>query len=159
MPRKIAAPKETKASKKDASKPIKKEPKSKGKKTEVDKDVADSKQSVHYILILDDSYSMQGKQWKDLQSATDEFLKTLVNSKQASSTKVSCVIYNSNARVAFEDEKPTLSLINKVKFQGGGTNYSDAMESTKKICDKHAGGSDKLVFYFMSDGHASCPHS
>ena len=84
MPKRIGTTRPTNASKKDASKPIKKEAKVNGKKKVIDQDVVDSKQTVHYILMLDDSYSMDGREWKDLQAATNEFLTTLANSRQAS---------------------------------------------------------------------------
>jgi hypothetical protein len=65
--------------------------------------------------------------WADLREAADAFLKALVNSREANSCKVSCVIYNCDSRIAFEGEKPTLDLIKKIQFVGGGTNYGPAI--------------------------------
>lgn len=155
MPKKIAPAKKVNVGKSAASQPIKKEAKSNGKKKGIDEAVENGKSAVHYILILDDSYSMEGKPWKDLQAATNEYLKALVSSREAATSKVSCVIYNSDSRIVFENEKPTYGLINKVKFEGGATYYGPALKHAKQICDKYAKECDKFVFYFMSDG---CPH-
>ena len=154
MPKQIGQSSEPKVDKKNASRAIKKEPKGRGRKSVVDQAVLGSKVAVHYILILDDSYSMEGRSWNDLKNATDAFLRALVDSREASSCKVSCVIYNCNSRIAFEDERPTLGLINRIKFQGGGTQYAPAIGLAQQICNRTAETSEKFVFYFMSDG---CP--
>lgn len=67
MPRKIGQSNAAKAEKMKASKGIKKEPKNKNRKNVIDQQVKGNKQSVHYILILDNSFSMDGKPWEDLR--------------------------------------------------------------------------------------------
>ena len=114
MPRKFAEKKQAKDVKKEASKPIKKDAKSKGRKNVIDEAVLDKKNVVHYILILDDSSSMWGQPWTELRAATDEYLKALVNSREANSSRVSCIIYNTTSRIVFQDEAPSASLINKI---------------------------------------------
>ena len=106
MTKKIARSKATLVAKKDESKSIKKSAKAVGKKAAIDKAVADGKEVVHYILILDDSGSMSGKPWNDLKSASKDFITTLKSSKEASSSLISCVIYNSSARTVFSEERP-----------------------------------------------------
>lgn len=70
----------------------------------------------HYILMLDDSGSMTGKPWSDLQKACQAFLSEIVKSPDAANTKISCIIYNSYARTVFEDESPSDNLIKKIQF-------------------------------------------
>ena len=154
MPKRAGQSSEPKVARKNASKAIKKEPKGRGRKAVVDQAVLGGKAAVHYILILDDSYSMEGRAWADLRNASDAFLQALVNSREADSCKVSCVIYNSDARIAFEGERPSLGLIDKIRFQGGGTAYAPAIGLAQSICGRAAENSEKFVFYFMSDG---CP--
>lgn len=69
------------------------------RKGQVDKNVATSS-AIHYIFMLDDSGSMSGKPWNDLKNATKEFLDKLTQTKNPGD-KISCVIYNSYAKVAF----------------------------------------------------------
>ena len=152
MPRKIGQASEPKAQKMKASKPIRKEPKVNNRQNVIDQQVLGSKSAVHYILILDNSYSMEGKPWGDLRKATEEFLRALANSREANSCKVSCVIYDDQSKIAFEDEKPCLGLIDRIQFEGGFTQYGPAMRHAFQICERTATKSDKLVFYFMSDG-------
>ena len=102
--------------------------------------------------MLDDSGSMCGSPWKSLQQATNAFLTSLAGSKAAASSKVSCIIYNCNARVAFENESPSLKLQDKIKYVGGSTNYCAALTTAIRICGNTQNQSEKLVFYFMSDG-------
>ena len=60
MPKQIVKSDKVQVPKKDTSKQIKKETKSKGRKDVIDQSVVDDKERVHYILMLDDSGSMSG---------------------------------------------------------------------------------------------------
>ena len=62
MPKRLSKKTEEAVPKKSDSKPIKKSQKA-VKKEEVDKAVLANKDTVHYILILDDSGSMGGSGW------------------------------------------------------------------------------------------------
>ena len=99
---------------KGASKAIKKEAKVDKRKQVVKDGVKEAKGRVHYILILDDSGSMTGSPWKDLKTATGEFLKTLGSSSSAKTAKVSCVIYNHTSRIVFKDQVPGSGLQSKI---------------------------------------------
>ena len=107
MPKQIAKPNiadnRDDFEKSDSSKQIKKESKSEARKEIIDQAVVDGKQKTHYILMLDDSYSMEFKPFQDLQTAVRNFLSTLTNSREASTSKVSCIIYNDRARTVFEN--------------------------------------------------------
>lgn len=109
--------------KKAASKTIKKQAKAAGRKAAVDKAVISNKERVHYILMLDDSGSMSGKPWQDLSSATRAFMQSLSGSREALSSRVSCIVYNSQSRIAFQEQVPSMKLLSKIKYQSGGTRY------------------------------------
>lgn len=116
MPKKVAKKDTPKSDKKEASKPIKKSEKDSksAKKAGVDKAVkANSLDAAHYILILDDSGSMAGKPWADLESASSDFLKSLSSSKK-DGDKISCIIYNTVSKVVFENQVPDSKLSNKI---------------------------------------------
>ena len=102
--------------KSNASKQIKKEAKNEARKDVIDKAVVDKKDTVHYILLLDDSGSMSGKPWTDLRSASVDFLTTLANSREASSSRMSCVIYNSYSRIVFQNQVPSTKLVNQIQY-------------------------------------------
>jgi uncharacterized protein with von Willebrand factor type A (vWA) domain len=41
--------------------------------------------------------------------------------------------------------------------QGGGTNFSNPLESANEICKNTHSDFDEIIFYFMSDGHSGFP--
>lgn len=116
MPRKYTKKQDKAVPVKSESKPIKKEQKCEEKKKALEDAVLANKDLTHYILILDDSGSMCGTPWNQLKSATDDFLNALANSREANSSRVSCVIYNHSSRIVFENEVPSISLQNKIQF-------------------------------------------
>ena len=152
MPRKYTKKQDQSVALKSESKAIKKEQKGEERKKAVEDAVLANKDVTHYVLILDDSYSMNGTPWNQLKSATDEFLKALSNSREANSSKVSCVIYNDKSRIAFENEAPSLSLQHKIQYKGGLTEYAPALRDAGSICSRYSDQCSKIVFYFMSDG-------
>ena len=120
MPRKIVAKADsTNVENKRITRGIKKDCKSTGKKEVIDKAVIGNKGKTHYILMLDDSGSMAGRPFRELQAAVSEFLTTLSNSKEAKSSKISCIMYNSVSRIVFQNKKPTTNLLKKIQFKGG----------------------------------------
>lgn len=120
------------------------------KQKQIVKKVANSS-AIHYILMLDDSGSMSGKPWQDLKNATKEFLEKLTKTKNPGD-KISCVIYNSTAKVVFEEETPSSKLDSKIKMTSGGTRYAAALCHAKNISKKTHTKYTQLVYYFMSDG-------
>lgn len=155
MPRKYTQKQDKNVGLKSESKGIKKEAKAEERSKALEDAVLASKDSTHYVLILDDSGSMCGKPWNDLKAAADQFLRTLSNSREAATSKVSCVIYNDQSRIVFQNEVPSLSLQAKIQYKGGMTEYAPALRHARTICQNCSDQFSKIVFYFMSDGQ---PH-
>ena len=113
---------------------------------------------IHYILMLDDSGSMNGAKWSDLISSVTTFVETLENmSSLKDKVKISLIIYESYSRIIFKQQQPVKSLVNQMKYTGGGTDFgpplSDALTLAKEDINKY----DKIIMYFMSDGCAGYP--
>ncbi|CAD8119813.1 unnamed protein product [Paramecium sonneborni] len=60
------------------------------------------KSKVHYIFMLDDSYSMQGQAWNNAKNGVLTCMEEIEKNPNA---KVSVIIFNSKARVAIDCEK------------------------------------------------------
>jgi uncharacterized protein YegL len=57
---------------------------------------------VHYILMLDESSSMDGTDWNDLMNSVQTFLSMLAdNNEYKTNGKVTCITYNRFAILRF----------------------------------------------------------
>ena len=55
-------------------------------------------EKVHYVMILDNSGSMQGKPWNDLMSCFGDFLSALANNQHfKANSKVTAITYAGRA--------------------------------------------------------------
>ena len=81
-------------------------------------------QKTHYILLLDASFSMRGQPWNDLIQCVQEFLKQLENNVLIrEKSRISVIRYDSESYIDIAEEKPSHSLVSKIKFTNGGTNF------------------------------------
>jgi uncharacterized protein YegL len=104
--------------------------------------------------MLDDSGSMSGQRWKDLKSASTEFLDSLTKQKNPGD-RISCIIYNSSCRLAFTNQVPGSHLNCNIVHNSGGTRYAPALSMAKSESRMYHKNFTKIIYYFMSDGH---PH-
>jgi uncharacterized protein YegL len=57
---------------------------------------------VHYILMLDESGSMDGTNWGDLMNSVKTFLSALArNNEYKTKRRVTCITYNNDAVLRF----------------------------------------------------------
>jgi len=122
------------------------------KYTEKDESTVEPKH--HYILVLDDSGSMQDD-WNGLKDAVRGFLAKKQNAFVEH--LVSCVIFNSHARIVFHNAKVSQELLSKIEFTSGGTNFSDALQKVISLVNASNGGDSDIVILFMSDGEDKYP--
>ena len=121
--------------------------------------------SFHYILLLDASGSMRGEPWKNLLEGVKEFIKIRLDSGPAD--RITIIVFNNNANYAYFNENIKNIDINKIKFTGGGTDFTKAFDIVIEIMRKvqsqssTSGPSANLDFIivFMSDGQANFPGS
>jgi len=52
---------------------------------------------------------------------------------------------------------PDVSLINKIIYTNGGTNFAKPLSSAYDICKQDYEQYDEIILYFMSDGEDSYP--
>ena len=75
--------------------------------------------------MLDSSFSMEGDPWSDLMKCVSDFFSNLegdVLSRQKS--KVSVITYDHNATLVIYKQTPSKSLVSKIKFTEGKTNFA-----------------------------------
>ncbi len=66
---------------------------------------------VHYILMLDESGSMSGTKWDDLMNSVQTFFSTLAdNNEYKTNGRVTCITYNDNAILSFQEKEPDRNL-------------------------------------------------
>jgi uncharacterized protein YegL len=76
-------------------------------------------------MMLDSSSSMEGKRWTDLLYAYKKFVNHLAgNNDLKVNSKLTVITFNSAANIVFQQETPDENLISKIKFTGGGTDFS-----------------------------------
>ncbi|CAD8186909.1 unnamed protein product [Paramecium octaurelia] len=111
-------------------------------------------QKIHYILILDDSSSMQGDKWVKAQSGALHIINCLQNRNQVS---VSVIIFNGDARIVVECQKPNQSEMNKlILFKGGNTSFEPPFRLALELIQKNT-TFDKISILFYTDGEAGYP--
>ncbi|CAD8169470.1 unnamed protein product [Paramecium octaurelia] len=110
--------------------------------------------NIHYILILDDSGSMQGDKWNIAKNGALECIKQL---ETTDCSKVSVIIFNQESRVAEECQTPNFKEMNKkIQYMGGGTNFEHPFEQALKLVQKYT-GFNKIQILFYTDGQAGYP--
>ena len=114
------------------------------------------KETVHYIMALDESGSMNGAPWKSLLSSLSTFFRTLEEAEKHNPgmQKVSVIQYTKKSRVIFTEQTPSKKLMDKIKMESGGTFFDPPLTDAYNIFMENL-SYHKLVFYFMTDGDGS----
>jgi uncharacterized protein YegL len=123
--------------------------------------------SLHYILLLDGSGSMNGQPWKDLLDAVKKFLD--VRRTTNSVDRISILVFSSYAKTVYLNETTSNIDLSTITFPGGATNFANAFtvvhsiirsaeEQTFNIASNRINNSQiGYAIVFMSDGQADYP--
>ena len=107
-------------------------------------------QGFHFVLCLDESYSMEGSKWLELTEAVKNFCNTRKNSKK---DRLSIVQFESCAKtmcnqIEFSSFDETKYLL----YGGGRTDFGVAISHCHKLIGDTVCNNIEPVFVFMSDG-------
>ena len=104
----------------------------------------------HVVCCYDESGSMSGRPWADLQQAHQTCMGTL----QMTGVKVSIVQFSSNARIVLKLADAKVAAQTHLEFQSGGTCFKPplglALQLFRSGLQQHSGLTPVLLF--MSDG-------
>ncbi|XP_075241109.1 uncharacterized protein LOC142336283 [Convolutriloba macropyga] len=104
----------------------------------------------HFVLCLDDSWSMGGQPWEDLVNGVLTFIAQRLN--QSSSDMLSIEIYNQSGRIVAEYIPITCFQKSVLTYNGGGTDFSVALNLADEVIGRHIEKHVIPVLIFMSDG-------
>jgi len=109
----------------------------------------------HLFFCLDESGSMSGGPWKDLLGAVTAFINKRIECCNSNGCVVEDLVtvvnYASSARVIFESQAISPSLVNHIDFRSGGTVFPAGLNTVNScIAAKQSGWVPCLIF--MSDG-------
>ncbi|CAD8124232.1 unnamed protein product [Paramecium sonneborni] len=113
------------------------------------------KKTYHYIILLDDSISMQG--FTEAQKGLLQFLDLIEKTKN---TKVTIIIFNSDARCVVDFQIPNAeSQKNLIVCNGGGTSFEKAFQLAyqKIVAIQDFDQFTKHFILFYTDGEDSFP--
>eukprot|EP01127_Copromyxa_protea_P008978 TRINITY_DN2080_c0_g1_i4.p1 TRINITY_DN2080_c0_g1~~TRINITY_DN2080_c0_g1_i4.p1 ORF type:complete len:7466 (-),score=1064.85 TRINITY_DN2080_c0_g1_i4:44-22441(-) len=102
----------------------------------------------HFVFVLDESGSMSGTPWKELESAYRVFLQKRTADQAGSGDYVSIVQFSSRARCTLSC-KPITRAPSNLNFASGGTSFLPALAEANN-CIRSGQGIPVLIF--MSDG-------
>ncbi|CAK62872.1 unnamed protein product (macronuclear) [Paramecium tetraurelia] len=112
--------------------------------------------NIHYILILDDSGSMQGVNWDNAKNGALHCIKSLENVDCA---KVSVIIFNGDARIVVECQKPNyIQMSSCISYKGGNTAFDPPFNLALQLIVKYK-GFNKIQILFYTDGEAGYPQT
>jgi len=101
---------------------------------------------------------MTGQLWKDLMAAVKETIQFILNTPTLKDAiKITVICYGNAARVVFKEETPSLDLLTKIIFHGGGTDFEIALGKTYDIIIESITRFDIFTVGFLTDGHATYP--
>ena len=113
----------------------------------------------HYVVVLDESGSMQGVKFQDAKNGAVAFGNDLFS--KDSQSRLSVVFFSSGARILFEEgDKHSLAQLQSASYRGGGTNFDAALGEAANVidgCSQNAYTRHIILFY--TDGQASYPGS
>jgi hypothetical protein len=106
----------------------------------------------HFVLCLDDSGSMRGKPWDDLQQAVLGFVESRENSERE---RLTIVQFNDEPVVMCESiGVADFDLEQHLRFRSGGTNFGKAISKCHKLFTKNLADTHRPILIFMSDGRS-----
>jgi hypothetical protein len=106
----------------------------------------------HFFFCMDDSGSMSGTPWFDLQNAATDFC---TSRKQSAFDRLTMVQFNGTPQVMCQNLPmgqfdPKVHLV----FRGGGTLFAPAISTCHQLIRTHSNTTLIPIFVFMSDGGA-----
>eukprot|EP01006_Ploeotia_vitrea_P050435 TRINITY_DN67461_c1_g2_i1.p1 TRINITY_DN67461_c1_g2~~TRINITY_DN67461_c1_g2_i1.p1 ORF type:complete len:645 (+),score=93.26 TRINITY_DN67461_c1_g2_i1:121-2055(+) len=108
-----------------------------------------STEKFHFIFVLDESGSMQGRPWAALVTAYRTFLAQRVTDQgQPTDDLVSVISFASHARIQFSHQ-PMATVSRNLSHQSGGTSYKPAIDQVFNVINTPG---CKPIVIFMSDG-------
>ncbi|CAK76938.1 unnamed protein product (macronuclear) [Paramecium tetraurelia] len=116
-----------------------------------------NQKTAHYILILDDSGSMEGAFFEAAKKGLVAFLQEIQKNPES---RVTIILFNHQARCVVDYEIPDAQVQQKeIQFRGGGTDFDEPL---KLAFDKIANNPDFDNFsshsiFFYTDGQAQYP--
>lgn len=111
--------------------------------------------SVHFVFVVDESWSMEGGPWQELVNAYAAFLNRRTSDQGAEYDKVTVVHFNSTARIGVHPV-PLHQAPRFLEFQGGQTAFYPAMQEAASVI-RNVPLDQQLTLVFMSDGAACKP--
>ena len=122
---------------------------------------------IHYILILDRSYSMISpdpknklSRWKNVSDAVRSFLKHLESDVLLQkNSKVSILIYNTEVSLLQDQALATEALADSLEQVevDGGTQFGPPLDQALKMIKKNIETYDQFMVCLMTDGEAVYP--
>ncbi|CAF0977529.1 unnamed protein product [Didymodactylos carnosus] len=115
-------------------------------------------QSLHYILLLDSSGSMEGKPWQDLLAAVKEFLRRrqdLIGVQD----HITIITFTNKAHLVYFDKEIKDVNVDTVQFGGFTTDFCAAFTQVNQ-CIQNSRRADldlKYAVIFMTDGNTIYP--
>ena len=115
----------------------------------------------HYILLLDGSGSMQGRNWNDLLAAVKEFIEQ--RQKLATNDRITVIVFSSEAKVVLANTPIRQMSEMKIKYPGGNTSFSKAFRAVHncisefKMKANSEPVNENFAIIFMSDGEDTYP--
>lgn len=104
----------------------------------------------HIVLALDDSGSMMGQPWRDLETAVVSFLQKRL--AVSSHDLVSIVIHNHVARIACEQRHITSNPEQFMRFGGGNNDFAAAFQVSNEVLSRTDFTKYTPMLLFLSDG-------
>ena len=112
----------------------------------------------HFVMMLDNSWSMCGNRWDDLISQLKVFFKKLEKDDDLLlNSWITIINYNDKAQKMFEQKVPNVDLISNIQQLKGNTNFNEPLIMAQKIISQSKDKYGKIILYFMSDGEADFP--
>ena len=114
-------------------------------------------ESLHYILLLDSSGSMNGQAWQNLLRAVRVFLQ--LRMERHMNDRITIITFTSHANAIYFNQEIQNIDVNRIPYKGGNTNFSSAFKEVNECIARSKTGDSKFAVVFMSDGQASYPET
>ena len=96
--------------------------------------------------------------WTQLMAAVKDSIRLILsNSALKETIKITVINYGSTARIVFKEQEPHLDLIDKIKNNGGGTDFENALTLTYDTLLESKSKYDIYTIGFLTDGQAGYP--
>eukprot|EP00438_Fugacium_kawagutii_P033228 Skav228412 [mRNA] locus=scaffold1325:62493:65111:+ [translate_table: standard] len=113
----------------------------------------------HYVICLDESWSMFGHKFVAAFKAVADFLASAARLHQGSASAVSLVMFSETSRVLCNQTplKEHVDCMNSIKYMGGDTSFDAPLEDAMRLVLAANGKYDKQFILLYTDGVALYP--